>query len=153
MAALAHRQEHREQEGRSSARLGSVRPLSLRFGEALALPAAVLPDLPVPPAIGLHIPSVPGIVRLALDPQKAEPRDGELVIDAGEWRAIVAGAEADRLWPASFVAFCARKRDEPSWRIEAEIALAGAQPDPNECWSVSRVLRRIGAEVVSIDLE
>jgi hypothetical protein len=152
MAYLLAVNEGREVETKRG--LGSVRPIALRYSEALALPAALLPDLPVVPTLGLHVPSVPGIVRVALDEARAElaRQEGEVVIDADEWRAIVQGAEADRLWPAQLAAFCARKRAEPAWRIEPEIALAGAQPDPNEQWSARRVLQRIGAEVLSIDL-
>ncbi len=77
----------------------------------------------------------------------------QVVLDADEWRAIVLGAEADRLWSRDFAGLCARKRSDPSWRIDAEVALAGAQPDERERWSAARVLERVGAEVVAIELE
>ena len=131
---------------------GLVRPL--RFAEALELPAALLAALPVAPSLGLHVAGVPGVVRVELDAERAEAAraEGELVFDAGEWRALVLGAEADRAWSRDLVAFCQRKRSEPAWRIEQETALAGAQPDPREQWSAARVLERLGADVLSIEL-
>jgi hypothetical protein len=125
-----------------------------RFTEALELPARLLPELPAPPSLGLHVPGVPGVVRVELDPDRAlaARSEGELVIDASEWSALVVGAEADRTWSADLVAFCARKLSERAWRIEAETALAGAQPDPGESWTAARVIERLGAQVLSIEL-
>ncbi len=131
-----------------------ARLFRLRYADALELPAGLLPDLPAPPSLGLHVPGVPGVVRVELDQERARAAraEGELVIDEGEWRALVLGAEADRAWSADLVGFCRRKQSEPSWRIEEETALAGAQPDPSEVWSAARVLDRLGAEVLSIEL-
>lgn len=126
-----------------------------RFAEAVALSARRIVELPLPPSLGLHVPGVPGVVRVELDRAEAEAarREGELVLDRDEWYALVLGAEADRLWPSDLAALCRRKVSEPSFRIDAESALAGAQPDPGESWSVARVLSRVGADLLSIDLE
>lgn len=137
------------------ARPAKVLGRALRFGEALSLSARQLAALPLPPRLGLHVPGVPGIVRVELDPAEAgaSRAEGELVLDRGEWRALVLGAEADRLWPSDLAALCRRKVSDPSFRIDVESALAGAQPDPRESWSVARVLSRVGAELLSIELE
>jgi hypothetical protein len=131
-----------------------VRTRALPYEEALALPARLLGELPLAPSMGVHVRGVPGVVRIELDPARAEiaRSEGEITIDADEWRAISFGAEADRLWPADFAALCARKQSEPSFRIEPEMALAGAQIDPDRVWNAQRVLERIGADVLSIDL-
>ncbi len=143
------------ESARPAARLGrggSVRPIALHNAEALELPADLLAELPLPPKLALHVPGVPGIVRVLLDAE-GEGEPGALTFDAEEWRAIVLGAQADRLWPSTFVALCARKRDEPAWRIDAEMALAGAQPDPRQRFSVARVLSRLGAQVLAIEVD
>lgn len=126
----------------------------LPFADALMLPAALLPELPAPPSLALFVSGVPGVVRIELDEVRARAarEQGELVLDAGEWRALVLGAEADRAWPAELAALCRRKESEPAFRIDAETALAGAQPDRSECWSAARVLERLGAHVLSIEL-
>jgi len=137
-----------------AARSAKVLGRSPRFVEALGLPARLIAELPLPPSLGLHVPGVPGVVRVELDAVAAEAAraDGELVLDAAEWRSVVTGAEADRLWPVDLVGLCRRKRSEPAFRIDAETALAGAQPDPSEAWTVGQVLERVGAEVLTIAL-
>ena len=128
----------------------SGRP-AIAWEDALELPAALLPDLPMPPRIALHVPGIPEVVRVEL---AGEPSDG-LTLDAEEWRALVVAAEADRVWPRDLVALLARKRtasSERPWRIDRETALAGAQPDPFEAWSAREVLARLGAVVLSIEL-
>lgn len=142
-AAQAHALQAPKVLGRSS-----------RFVEALAFSARLLGELPLPPSFGLHVQGVPGVVRVALEPSAAERAraEGEVVLDRGEWHAVVLGAEADRLWPVDFAALCRRKRSEPAFRIEPETTLAGAQPDPAEEWSVAGVLERVGADVLAIDV-
>lgn len=114
-----------------------------------AFPARWLADLPAPPSIGVHVPGVEGVVRFALGGDGAADEQGA-VFGVEEWRALVAGVEADRVWPADLRGFCARKRAEPAWRLEAGEALAGVRPDPSERWSLRRVLARLGAELVSL---
>lgn len=132
--------------------LGRVR--SPKFAEGLHLSARLMGDLPLAPSVALHVLGVPGVVRIEFDAERAHAAraEGDLVIDAEEWRAIALGAEADRVWPSDFAALCRRKQGEPSWRIDTETALAGAQPDAREEWSAARVLERIGADVLSIEL-
>ena len=119
--------------------------------EALALPAILLARLPAPPRLGLHVPGLTGVVRV--DPI-GEDDDGDpddVVFDADEWAALVVATEADRVWPADFRTFCGRKRAEPEWRLELPEALAGGQPDRRESWDLGRVLRRLGANVLSLE--
>lgn len=132
----------------------ATRARTLRFGEALALPARSLGDLPLAPSLALRVAGVPGYVRVELEAGRAEAARSadEVVLDAAEWRAIALGAEADRLWASDFAALCARKRSDRAFRIDEEVALASAQPDAREEWPAARVLERVGAEVVAIEL-
>ncbi len=114
------------------------------------LPAAILLELPRPVCLGLHVPGVPGVIRVGADPSAAD--EGELTLAPDEWAALVAGAEADRVWPAHLRAALAQKRAEPATRLDREWALAGAQPDPAERWTAGQVLERVGATLLSIDL-
>ncbi len=141
-------------DGRAGAKLlgRAVRPRALRFGEALSVPARDLAELPLPPSLVLRAAGLERLVRVELGASAPEPSEGELVLDADEWRAIGLGAEADRLWPADLAALLRRKASDPSFRITGEVALAGAQPDPAEAWSAAQVLERIGAEVVAVEL-
>ena len=110
---------------------------------ALACPAALWLEMPRPAVLRLHVPGVPGVVTV-------DGTDG-LVFDADEWAALVEAVEADRIWPADFRGFCARKAAEPAWRLEREEALAGAQPDAERSLTVGEVLERIGAQLLLID--
>lgn len=130
-------------------------PVTLDTAEALRFPAGWLLDLPLPVTLGMHVPGVPGVVRASrsADALAAASEAGEVALDVEEWRALVAGTEADRVWPRDLVLICERKRAEPAWRLTGEEALDGAQPDPDEQWSLERALARLGVELVSLELE
>jgi hypothetical protein len=149
MATMASRIAIETERLRTAKLLGRVRFARPQWSEALDLPAELLGALPLPPRILVHVPSVPSLVVIHLD---IPERIGDVAIDAGEWLAIVRGAEADRMWSADFATLCLRKLAEPSFRIDGETALHGAQPDPGVRWTARAVLERIGAEVISIDL-
>jgi hypothetical protein len=88
-----------------------------------------------------------------LEKDEADPdSEPDVVFDAEEWVALVVATEADRVWAADFRTFCERKRAEPAWRLELPEALAGGQPDPAERWDLGRVLRRLAADVLSVEL-
>lgn len=140
-----------EREERAKVLSPSRFPAAPSVDEVLSLPAILLARLPAPPRLGLHVAGVPGVVRVdPLGMEGSEPDD--VVFDADEWAALVVAAEADRVWPADLRAFCERKRAEPAWRLELSEALAGAQPDRGERWDLGRVLRRLAASVLSIEL-
>jgi hypothetical protein len=148
-ADVAHLELPRERPSGAAKRITAAPRAFGGFEEALELPADLLGALPRPPRIALWAAGVSETVVVALDGSAGEG----IVLGPDEWRAIVSGACADRLWPADFVALCRRKSSDPAWRIDEETALAGAQPDPRERWSARRVLDRIGAFVLSIDVE
>src|SRR5262245_42698495 len=103
-------------------------PARLAWGEALSFPASWILDLPRAVELVLHVPGIPGVVRAGrsravLDAARAA---GEIAFDAVEWRALVAGAQADRVWALDFRGFCEPKRGEPEWSLSEADALAGA---------------------------
>lgn len=135
----------------SAKTLGSLPPPAVTgpVAEVCSLPARWLFDLPEPVELALHVPGIPEVVRIDLDGEREE--DESLWLDADEWVALAVGAEADRAWAPDLRAWLERKQAEPSFRLSAELTLAGAQPDRDETWSVGRVLRRLGATLLSVD--
>jgi hypothetical protein len=65
---------------------------------------------------------------------------------------LAVGVQAERLWPADFKGFCLRKLHDPSFRLTAQAALAGAQADDGLAWSLGRVLQWLELEPLSVDL-
>ncbi len=124
------------------------RPQPTWAQDVLDLPARVLLDLPVPPRLGLHVLGVEGVVRIGGDIRP----DAEVGFDREEWRALVVATEADRVWPHDFTRFCQLKA-AGSHPLGLTEALAGAQPDLQEEWSLRAVLERLGVELLSIDLD
>lgn len=119
------------------------------------LPARLLPCLPLPLTLWLDVPGAPVPVCLttAVAEGAAEPVLGpRVVFDRDEVAALVIGAEADRVWRRELLGMCFDKWRRPALRIVAADALAGALPDASEVWSVERVLRRLGATVVRVEL-
>lgn len=118
--------------------------------EVAGLPAQSLFELPLPPALALHVPGIERAIRFTVHPERDEaPRIG---FDRDEWRALVIATEADRFWPDDLVELCHRKEADPTFRVELAHALAGGQPDPSERWNVSRVLTRWGVRRLSVEL-
>lgn len=132
-------------EARAVAEPSSDRWAGESLEPALGLPAHVLGSLPRPLALSGSV--FGQRIRFA-----GEREAGVACFDADEWAALVTAAEADRVWASDLAAFCRRKREEPAWRLTLEEALAGAQPDPDERWSVRRVLERLGMELHEVQL-
>lgn len=133
--------------------LPSAKPLAGRLlsplaAEVLRFPARYLLELPLAPALALHVPGLDAAVRISID---GDADEGELALDPDEWRALVVGVEADRVWPRDLAALLRRKASEPAYRVGALDALAGAQPDPRETWDLASVLDRLGAELLSVE--
>lgn len=126
--------------------------------EVRELPAQLLPQLPVPATLFVHVPGHEGPVAIATSPERAasERAAGRTVFDPVEWSAIVTAAESDRLWPSDLRELCARKAGArrpggPGWALDLDTALAGARPDAPQEWSVGRVLDRIGAALLTVE--
>ena len=125
-----------------------------RDPEVLTLAASLLADLPRPPTLSLHVPGVPGVVYVDTGAGAAAVAgDAERrAFGAAEWRALVLGVEADRVWPADLQRFARRMESEPHWRLSAEEALAGAQPDRSRRWTLGELLERVGAQLVAVEI-
>jgi hypothetical protein len=123
--------------------------------EVEAFPARLLGGLPVASTLWLHVPGVEGrpvaVATSAVAAATARAA-GLVAFDAGEWEAVVVAAESDRLWPADFRSAVARKHDDEAARLELGHALGDARPDPARGWSVGRVLDRIGAKLVRVEI-
>jgi hypothetical protein len=118
------------------------------IAELLAFEALRVHELPLPVTLVLFL---PGFGRIGVGPAARE--DCDLHFDAAEWRALVEGVRADRVWPRELCGFAARKLADEAFRITAAEALAGAQPDPDGgAWTVAQVVDRLGAGLVEVQL-
>jgi hypothetical protein len=131
-------------------RLGDERPW---VQEVRAIPAHLLAGLPQSTTLRLEVPGLDRLVAIATSAERASAeRDaGAIVFDAMEWSALVTAAESDRLWPADLREICARKQKAPQWALDADVALAGARPDPAAGWTIGRVLDRLGAHLCAAE--
>jgi hypothetical protein len=127
----------------------SVDPLS----ELLALPARLVPDLPLAVTLNLSIDGAPAHVRLTTQACASAGHSlaDVIVFDREELRALFSAVEADRMWRKELLGVCFDKWRKPEHRLTLEHALAGANPDEQD-WPLSRVLARLGATVESIEL-
>jgi hypothetical protein len=150
-----------DQEGEKEKRRGAPRLVCIEPGlrdertaerEVEALPADALADLPLPTTLYLQVPGRDGPIAVATSRERAdaEREAHRTVLGPEEWSALVTAVESDRLWPADFRDFCARKAADPSWVLDLETALAGARRDPPRHWTVGKVLSRIGARLVHV---
>lgn len=117
------------------------------------MPARWLFSLPQAVELSLHVPGVAGVVRVNLDGESTDDdTDGSVWLDGDEWIALVVGVEADRVWDLDLRGWLERKRTDPAFRLCPELTLAGAQPDPEESWTVARVLDRVGASLLGVGI-
>jgi hypothetical protein len=127
----------------------SVDPLC----DVLALPARLVPDLPLAVTLNLALEGAPTRVQLTT---RACTSAGHsladvIVFDREELRALFTAVQADRMWRKELLGVCFDKWRKPEHRLTLEHALAGANPDEQD-WPLSRVLARLGATVESIEL-
>jgi hypothetical protein len=130
----------------------SVDPL----GELLALPARLIPDLPLAVTLSLAIEGAPARVQLTTLTRRAGVDSGHslaevIVFDREELRALFSAVQADRIWRKDLLGVCFDKWRKPEHRLTLDVALAGANPDEQD-WPLSRVLARLGASVESFEL-
>jgi hypothetical protein len=120
----------------------------LAVREVLVLPAAWLPDLPIPTTLVLDVPGVDGPVTVG-----THVRCAPAAFVVSEWRALTAAAENDRAWPIDLRKWSERKRCEPNWRLTADEALGIAVGIERPSWTVTRVLRQLGARLRAVVIE
>lgn len=132
-----------------------VRALGTPARELLELPAKLVPDLPLAFTLTLEIEGAPALVQLSteLHLDGGDSLADVIVFDREELRALIVGTQADRIWRKDLLGVCFDKWRKPDHRLTLEAALAGANPDVAEAGgSLGRVLERLGATVVSIEL-
>jgi hypothetical protein len=127
-------------------------PRSAALSEVLSFPAELLGELPV--ATRFELQGL-GIATPIVWTTESNARAGAdpfgIVFDAEEVRALAIGVQAERLWAADLKGFCLRKLHDPSFRVNALVALGGAQPLAGRPWSLGRVLRWFDLELTRID--
>jgi hypothetical protein len=121
-----------------------------------AFPAELLPGLPLAVTLWLEVPGAPVPVCFTTAEQ-APGSEGVLadriVFGRDELAALVVGVQSDRVWRKELLGMCFEKWRRPALRISEADALAGAQRDEHEQgWSLARVLDRLGAELVRVEL-
>jgi hypothetical protein len=125
------------------------------WNELLELPALLVPDLPLAFTLSLEVEGAPARVQLSteLHLDAGDSLADVIVFDREEMRALFIGAQADRIWRKDLLGICFDKWRKPDHRLTLADALAGANPDEAEAnASLGRVLARLGATVVSIEL-
>jgi hypothetical protein len=124
---------------------------ALALREVAAMQPALLSALPEPTSLVLRACS--GAVVIATtsaDVYAAHRSAGECVLTGGELGALAIGAEQDRAsgpWLATWLA----ARDA-SLRLDVTVVLGGVEGDPTPVrrWSLARVLRAWGLELVRV---
>jgi hypothetical protein len=125
------------------------------WNELLGLPAQLVPDLPLAFTLTLAIDGAPARVQLSteLHLDAGNSLAPVIVFDREEMRALFIATQADRIWRKDLLGICFDKWRKPDHRLTLADALAGANPDEAEAnASLGRVLARLGATVVSIEL-
>lgn len=123
--------------------------------DLLELPAQLVPDLPLGFTLTLEIDGAPARVQLSteLHLDAGDSLAEVIMFDREELRALIVATQADRMWRKDLLGVCFDKWRKPDHRLTLEAALAGANPDRAEAsGSFARVLARLGATVVSIEL-
>ncbi len=124
-----------------------------------AFPAHLLAALPLATTLLLHVPGVDGrpiAIATSEDALEVARASGLVAFDAEEWRVLVSATESDRVWPADFRAAIERKalvaEPDAPWHLDEATAFGDARPDPSAGWSVGRVLARLGARLVGVEV-
>lgn len=123
----------------------------------LALPARLVPSLPVPMLLRLHVPGAPVPVCVWTGTpehaHRAPVLADTIVFDGAELEALAIAAEADRIWHPEFLGLCFEKWRRPQERLSPQALLAGANADESVTWDLARLLRRLGVELETVDLD
>jgi len=78
--------------------------------------------------------------------------ESDAVFDRSELAALIAAAESERSRQSDLIEWIAAKREDPGVRIDLETAMAGAARVAEQGWSLERLLRWYGFELVAVEL-
>jgi len=132
--------------------------------EVLGFRASLLVDLPEPVTLLINL---EGFGELRISTLNPEPRErvqiaqrftptlsSTPVFFGAEWTAVVDAAEQDRVWPHQLREWCSKKRQRPTWELTPTYAMGATLHDhePPKHWTVDQLLRRLGAELLSIEV-
>lgn len=127
---------------------------SLAVSEVLTLRPALLSVMPLPSTVlcARDEDAGGGLVVLTTSRQAYEAaRERRLpVFVGGEIGELALAAENDRAYPPQLAAWCARKLEDPGWRLNRAVAL-GAMPTaglPLAEWTLEQVAGRVGLRVL-----
>jgi hypothetical protein len=131
--------------------------------ELLRYPLSLLPQLPLATSFVLEVPGLPIEVRgmsarlanVGASLEAGCDGPGGVVLDGDELAAIALGVRAERLSSADCKGFCLLKLQDPGFRIDEAIAMAGAQASAQERsdrWSLARVLAALGLRLQGAEL-
>lgn len=117
------------------------------FSELLGFPVHLASDLPAPPLLlveGDHGQAYLDFNRRP--PWIRRPEGAAPLFDPQEISRLVDNAEAGRLTPGGFAAFCQRKLQAPGWRLtRADSPVQSG--DPSALWTVGLLLDAMGCQL------
>ena len=122
--------------------------------EILDFPAKYLIALPVSTVLTIGIPGSEEnlIWSTAAREELAELDPDTTLFDRTELAALIIAAESERSRKSDLLDWIAAKKKDSGVRIDLETAMAGAAPVADQIWSLSRVLRWYGCELVGVEL-
>lgn len=138
-------------------RFEALRALALTpLDEVRALDARAFAELPVPTVLELDVPGWSGPVWVRSAPGRGiATRDP--VLDGPAWRALVDATESDRVRPIDFRhllgVLATAEQDESACALREIDALVDGVSLEMRCWTVGRVIERLGARLFSVRVE
>jgi hypothetical protein len=85
-------------------------------------------------------------------PDQPGRRKGGTIFFKPELNALILGAEAERAWTKDLISWCWKKREQADFTLDFDTALAGLKPEPDQGWTVGRLLHWFKADLVAVEL-
>jgi len=122
------------------------------YEEILGFPAHRLPQLPLRTILVIEAEWWDTVVIFVVNGKIDVQSRAWPVFDGEEFASIVKGVENDRVWSTDLRGWCNLKRRDPGWRVKEKEVMGGVvQPDPPG-WTLKRVLKRIEAKLLSLEV-
>lgn len=120
--------------------------------ELLGFPADLFADLPCETRLHLELADFADEIVFASVEIPTPDTAGGIAFDGPEIRALVAGVDADRVWPEDFRHWVNEKQASPEHRVTLSEALAGAIRTEVRAPSLGEVLERLGLRLVRVEV-